>query len=198
MKRSCTVIGFSLLLSFSISSAAIAQSSNPAGFQGSYIGILVDGNSAPQKFQSFVRSGNPTLWLLDEAVGQYRIANPQTINGEATGSQFQGRLDLPNSPISLRGTVFTGDQSKAILPTLTYDVPVGRSTNVYAGAGYVFVQSPGERTPLGGQDGVVLTTGVEAAIDKRIVIYGDAKLNLNGVNSDDGKVRFQFGAGYRF
>jgi hypothetical protein len=192
-----------LLLPVSIAGFATAAIAQPPGLQGSYLGVSIDGERAPQGFQSFIRSSNQQLWILDEAIGQYRnstaTSNRPGSQKEAIGNQFQGRLDFADSPLSLRGSVFLSNNSTAVLPTLTYDLPIGKTTNIYAGAGYVFVQNPAQLTPLGNQNGVVLTTGIEAAVDKRIVIYGDARLPISAVsNTDNSGVRFQFGAGYRF
>jgi hypothetical protein len=119
-------------------------------------------------------------------------------NGGEFGGNIQGRVDIP-SPVSVRGSVLFSDDNSAIMPILTYDVPVTRNTNVYAGAGYSFVENDGGDTPLGTADSVVLTTGVESAVWRDLVLYGDVKLGIDAFqNSSDSAVSFQAGAGYRF
>ncbi len=85
------------------------------------------------------------------------------------------------------------------MPIISYDVPVTNNANVYAGVGYSFVEANGEPSPLGNDDSVVLTTGVEAGVTKDIVVYGDAKWGINAYeDSKADALSFQLGAGYRF
>jgi hypothetical protein len=113
------------------------------------------------------------------------------------GGNVQGRFDLPTVPLSARGAwLFNGDGS-ALMPILSYDLPITPNANLYAGAGYSFVT--GGESPLGDQDAVVLTTGVEAGIRRNVVVYGDVKLGLDAYeDSSDPAVSVQLGAAYRF
>ncbi len=178
----------------------------PRGMQGSYIGVAVDGNKAGENLPGLLEATNPESWILDEFLRLQGIgtgssaesADSQT-RGESAVNQLQGRLDLPNTPISVRGAVFVGDEAKAVLPMLSYDLPVTNNANVYAGAGYALVKTPGEATPLGDRNGVVMTAGAEAAINESLVIYGDAKVGLNAAReTGNPPVRLQVGAGFRF
>jgi hypothetical protein len=184
----------------SLVSFAHLASAQP-GLQGSYVGVAVDGNRMPENLPALLSDGNPQNWILNSTIRQLGANQTSPSNGEAAaiGRQFQGRLDLPNQPMSVRGSVYTGAGSTAILPTLTYDLPIGHGTNVYAGAGYAIVNG-GSETPLGNQNGVVLTTGFEAAAGRNLVIFGDTKLNLNddSTRSSGAPIRVQFGAGIRF
>jgi hypothetical protein len=115
------------------------------------------------------------------------------------GGNIQGRVAIPNAPVSVRGAVLWSDETAAIMPMVSYDVPVAKNTNVYVGAGYSFVESNGKPTPLGNQDGVVLTAGAESAVAKDFIVYGDAKLGLNTYqDSPASALSFQAGVGYRF
>lgn len=118
--------------------------------------------------------------------------------GDTLGGNVQGRFDLPTVPLSARGAwLFNGDGS-AIMPMLSYDLPITPNANLYAGAGYSFVTGEGE-SPLGDKDSVVLTTGVEAGVRRNIVVYGDVKLGLDAYeDSSDPAVALQLGAAYRF
>ncbi len=186
--------------------SAQTATAQPRGLQGSYVGVALDGNQSAESLSGFLDAGNPESWIVEEALRLQGIragfnaeSADNKIGSESAGSQFQGRLDLPNTPISVRGAVFLGDNTNAVLPMLSYDLPVTNNANVYAGAGYALVKTPGEATPLGDRNGVVLTTGAEAAISEGLVIYGDAKLGIN-TGRDDGNlpVKLQVGAGYRF
>lgn len=122
------------------------------------------------------------------------------VSGDSeVGGNIQGRFDIPNAPVSLRASVLFSEDTSAIMPLVSYDVPIRPSTNLYAGAGYSFVEKDGAETPLGNQDAVVLTTGVESAVWRDVVLYGDVKLGIDAFeDSSDSAVSFQVGAGYRF
>lgn len=170
------------------------------GFQGSYLGVVVDRDRTVDSLPSLLGAVNQSNLVFDEVLRQYRYSrSPDPVSDQVRGNQFQGRVDFANSPLSLRGTVFVGEAATAVLPTLSYDLAVGSRTNIYTGVGYAVVNSPELATPLGKESGVVLTTGLETAAGKNLVIFGDAKLNLGdrGISGDP-KIRWQFGAGIRF
>ncbi len=115
------------------------------------------------------------------------------------GGNVQGRFAIPNTPISARGALLFGGDTVAVMPMLSYDVPVTNNANVYLGAGYSFVGDKGESTPLGNKNAPVLTAGVESQITDKIVLYGDAKLGIDAYeDSSNSAVSLQAGAAYRF
>ena len=95
------------------------------------------------------------------------------------GGNVQGRVAIPNTPVSVRGTVLFNGNNSAVIPTLTYDIPVAKGTNFYAGVGGAFVQNQGVNSPIGTRNSVVLNAGVETQVAKGIVVYTDAKLGIN-------------------
>ena len=123
----------------------------------------------------------------------------KTGDAATLGGNIQGRVAIPNTPISARGAILFSDETSAIMPLVSYDVPITNNANVYVGAGYSFVEKNGKPTPLGNKDAVVLTTGVEAQVTRDILIYSDAKLGIDAYeNSSGSAVSFQAGAAYRF
>ncbi|GAB4141967.1 MAG: hypothetical protein Fur0046_18210 [Cyanobacteria bacterium J069] len=170
-----------------------AAQADPSGFAGSYIGSTVSNSEFESSLQSVALSGSSAAWLMEQALNAGRIAPGQTA---APDTQFQGRLDLPNSPISIRGTVVLNQDIEAVMPGLTYDVPVGNAANVYAGAGYAIVR-PGAQTPLGDRNGVVITTGVEASVGRRVVVYGDFRYRPGPAATTE-NMQMQLGIGHRF
>lgn len=207
LKSIATVSGLSLLSIAPVLFSLTPASAQPTGLEGSYMGVLVDQDRALDLgLQALQESEQPASQILNEVLGYTGVsrrensASPnQAQTNEAIGNSFQGRLDLPNSPISVRGTMFVGNEARAVMPSLSYDVPVADNANVYAGAGYSFVQSQGQSTPLGERNSVVLTTGVEAAVGEGMIVYGDARVRVNGRRAQgNSPVRLQVGAGYRF
>ncbi len=175
------------------------------GLQGSYAGIPVDLSNLLKQNPALVTSpehlANAAMQQALKSTGITpdfnATASLQT--NPAVGAQFQGRYDVPNSPLSVRGSVYFGDNSRAVMPVVTYDIPVGGSTNFYAGAGVAIVNtSAGKTTPVGDRTGVVVTTGLETEINKGIVLYGDAKWLSSNKGTGTPPVRYQLGVGYRF
>jgi len=122
-------------------------------------------------------------------------------NGDAAtfGGNIQGRFAVPNAPVSVRGAVLFSGENAAIMPMVSYDIPIAKNANIYAGAGYSFVEKDGKPTPLGNRSAAVLTAGAEAGITKNIVVYGDAKWGIDAYrNSKADALSFQAGLGYRF
>jgi hypothetical protein len=115
------------------------------------------------------------------------------------GGNIQGRFAIPDAPLSVRGAVLFGGKTSAIIPTLTYDAPIGQNTNLYVGGGYSFVGDDGDRTQIGNRDAAVITAGVESEVAKSVVVYGDAKWGINAYeNSSADALTLQGGVGIRF
>jgi hypothetical protein len=115
------------------------------------------------------------------------------------GGNLQGRFAVPNSPVSVRGAVLFSDETSAIMPMVSVDVPVTNNANVYVGAGYSFVEDNGKPTPLGNSDAPVVAVGAEAQFGQNIVVYGDTKIGIEAYeNSPASAVSIQGGVGYRF
>lgn len=123
----------------------------------------------------------------------------QTGDAATFGGNIQGRYVIPNTPVSARGAILFSDETSAIMPIISYDLPVTNNTNIYLGGGYSFVEQNGRPSPLGNKNSVVLTTGVETQVARNIVLYSDAKLGIRAYeNSPASAVSFQAGAAYRF
>ncbi len=121
-------------------------------------------------------------------------------NGDAAtfGGNVHGRLNL-GGPVSARTQINFSDETSAIIPHLTVDVPVAKGTNVYVGAGYQFVEEDGKPTPSGNKDGVAVVAGVESEVAKNFLIYSNATVGVNAYqNSPASGVSLNGGVGYRF
>lgn len=160
---------------------------------------------APVLFSAHMASAqtatNPTRGMDGSYVGAGLSAGVTSSDNtdSAFGGNVQGRLNIPRTPVSVRGAVLFGGETAAIIPTLTYDAPVARNTNVYVGAGYSFIDRNGKSTQLGDKDAPVLTVGAETAVQDHIVLYGDTKLAIDAYrDSNSPALSFQAGAAYRF
>ncbi|MBD2576960.1 outer membrane beta-barrel protein [Oscillatoria sp. FACHB-1406] len=123
----------------------------------------------------------------------------QTGDAATFGGNIQGRVAVPNAPVSVRGAVLFSDETSAIIPMVSYDQPIAKNANVYVGAGYSFVEANGKPTPLGNDNAPVIVAGGEAEVLNGVMVYGDAKWGINAYeNSPADAVSLQAGVGYRF
>ncbi len=115
------------------------------------------------------------------------------------GGNIQGRFTTDKAPVSLRGAILFSGDNTAIIPMVSYDVPITNNANVYVGAGYSFTEKNGQATPLGNTDAPVVTVGAEAQLGQNVVIYGDTKVGINAYeNSSASAISIQAGAGVKF
>ncbi|BAZ05194.1 outer membrane beta-barrel protein [Calothrix sp. NIES-3974] len=162
----------STLVATSILLCTSIAHAQPAGMDGNYIGAGIS-------------AGTTRDTVRDE--------------GEVFGGNIQGRFVIPQTPVSVRGAVLFGGDATAIVPTVTYDVPVGKNTNLYVGGGYSFITSNGQHTQLGNRDAAVVTLGAESEVSRNVIIYGDAKWAIDAYeNSNGDALSFQTGVGLRF
>ncbi|MFN6517126.1 MAG: outer membrane beta-barrel protein [Nostoc sp. CreGUA01] len=124
----------------------------------------------------------------------------QGTNDDATfGGNVTGRLKLGNTPFSARGNVLWSDQTTAIIPEVSVDVPIANRTNAYLTGGYSFVERDGSATPIGNRDAVVLGAGVESEVANNFLVYTNAKVGISAYqNSDTPAVSINAGLGYSF
>jgi hypothetical protein len=128
------------------------------------------------------------------------VTNGGQNNDAATfGGNITGRVKLGNAPVSIRGNVLWSDDTSAIIPEVSFDVPIANKTNVFVTGGYSFVEQDGKATPLGNRDSVTVGAGVESEVAKNLMIYTNAKVGLGAYqNSDASAVSINGGVGFRF
>lgn len=123
----------------------------------------------------------------------------QTGDAATLGGVIQGRIAIPQAPVSVRGAVQFSNETSTIIPMVTYDIPVTNNANAYVGAGYGFHEADGKPSPSGNKNAPVVVVGAEAEVAKNIVIFSDAKLGIQPYqNSSASSLSLQLGAGYRF
>ena len=169
LKTLSTLSALSVVLAPALLGAGSA-SAQPVRFDGSYVGAGFSGG----------------------------VTNGGRDNDAAVaGGNVQGRFAIPGAPVSVR-VLFTGDNS-AVIPSLTYDLPLNSKTNVYGGAGYSFVQHNDRSSQIGNKDSAVLMVGVESQVAKGVVVYSDAKYGINAYQgSGAGSLSVNAGVGLQF
>jgi hypothetical protein len=117
----------------------------------------------------------------------------------AFGGNITGRLKLGNTPFSARGNVLWTDQTTAIIPEVSVDMPIAKKTNLYLTGGYSFIEANGKQTPLGNRDSWTAGLGVESEVAKNFLIYSNAKVGIDAYqNSPASAVSINGGLGYSF
>lgn len=124
------------------------------------------------------------------AYGSYIGIGPAFGDGEI-GVAINGRYNILEAPISIRGAAFLGEGS-AFVPTISYDYPINFNTEIYVGAGVVFAS---EGSVMGDGTAFVIQPGVDYTLDKNnIVFYGNAIVPIGG----DTNTAVQGGIGIQF
>lgn len=135
------------------------------------------------------------------AYGSYVGAGP-TI-GISGGSQQVGgvlavRYKLLELPISFRAQALIGSGT-AVVPTVSYDVPLNWQTDAYLGAGVAFA-SGDTPSPVGDKTSFALQPGVDYIVpNSNTVLFGNAIIAFDAFR-DGGGTAFsvQGGVGVRF
>jgi len=124
------------------------------------------------------------------AYGSYIGIGPALGDGEI-GVAINGRYNILEAPISIRGAAFLGEGS-AFVPTISYDYPLNFNTEIYVGAGVAFAS---EGSVMGDGTAFVIQPGIDYTQSRnRIVFYGNAIVPIGG----DTNTAIQGGVGYQF
>lgn len=169
--KAAIALSFALLAPAAILTApAVAQSQETRGLQGHYLG------------------GGIGLGLDTE----------DGFDDLEVGGLVQGRYDIQNVPLSVRGSVLFNDQAASLQPVVTYDLATSQKTNIYLGGGASVLLGDGE-SPLGDQSAFLLTAGVEGEVTPNWALFGDVRWGISAFDNSDGQaVSFQTGAAFRF
>ncbi|HLP90372.1 MAG TPA: hypothetical protein VK184_17520 [Nostocaceae cyanobacterium] len=157
-------------------------------FFGSAVGIglslIINTQSAQAQaaYGSYVGIG-PTVGLTD---------------GLQLGGVLAFRYKLLESPVSFRTQALVAD-SVALVPTVSYDVPINWQTDAYLGAGVVLAggETP---TPVGNKISFALQPGIDYMVpNSNTVIFGNAIIAFDAYRRSGGTaISLQGGVGFRF
>ncbi len=118
-------------------------------------------------------------------------------NPSAVGANLAGRYKFDDVPLSVRSSVLFGNNGTSIVPTISYDLPVGDRTNVYLGAGASF-KVGGNDSLTGNQTAFALQPGVEVSLNKQVLLYSNAVIPFNGQTNGSAGTSLQGGVGVQF
>jgi len=137
--------------------------------------------------------------LAQVAYGSYVGVGPtvDTQNGQV-GGILAFRYKLLEAPVSFRTQALIG-KGTAVVPTVSYDVPINWQTDIYLGAGVVLT-SGDTPSPVGNKISFALQPGIDYTIpNSSAVIFGNAIIAFDAYrNSSSTAVSIQGGVGLRF
>ncbi len=118
--------------------------------------------------------------------------------GGQIGGVISGRYKLLEAPISFRAQAFIG-QNTAVVPTVSYDIPLNWQTDAYLGAGLVLAGGD-TPSPVGNKIAFALQPGVDYVIpNSNTVIFGNAIIAFDAYRNGGGTaLSLQGGVGLRF
>jgi hypothetical protein len=118
-------------------------------------------------------------------------------DGVRVGGVIAGRYKLLEQPISFRAQAFFG-QSVAIVPTVSYDVPLNWQTDAYVGAGVVLA-SGDTPSPVGNKISFALQPGIDYVVpNSNTVFFGNAIIAFDAIRNGGTAFSLQGGVGLRF
>jgi hypothetical protein len=132
--------------------------------------------------------------------GTVGLSDGPNNEGSQAGGVVAVRYRLLELPLSLRAQALISDRT-AIVPTVSYDVPLNWQTDAYIGAGVVF--QGGDSTsssPLGNQTAFVVQPGIDYNFPySNIVAFGNAIIAFDAYKDGGGTAAsVQGGLGVRF
>ncbi len=119
-------------------------------------------------------------------------------NGTQLGGVMAFRYKSLETPISFRAQALIG-RGTAIVPTVSYDLPLNWQTDVYLGAGLVLT-SGDTASPVGNKISFALQPGIDYVIpNSNTVIFGNAIIAFDAYRNRGGTaLSLQGGVGLRF
>lgn len=121
--------------------------------------------------------------------------------GSSSGGVVAVRYRILEAPISLRAQALISERT-AIVPTVSYDIPLNWQTDAYIGAGAaIMLGGDAEDTsPVGNQTSFVVQPGVDYSLpNSNLVLFGNAIFAFDSYKEGGGTgVSVQGGVGLRF
>jgi hypothetical protein len=128
----------------------------------------------------------------------YGVTENNSNEGEQVGGLIGVRYKFLETPISLRVQTLIGEGT-AVVPTVSYDVPLNWQTDAYLGAGVSFAAGDSP-SPVGDQTSFAIQPGIDFMIpDGNTVLFGNAIIAFDGYRQGDGAAfSLQGGLGLQF
>ena len=156
---------------------------------------------------SAILTGSLINWVLFERPAQAQVAYGSYVgvgptvglsDGGQIGGVVAGRYKLLKSPVSFRAQALVG-KNIALVPTVSYDVPLNWQTDAYVGAGLALAGGD-TPSPVGNKVSFAVQPGVDYMVpNSNTVIFGNAIIAFDAYRNRSGAaLSVQGGVGLRF
>jgi hypothetical protein len=130
----------------------------------------------------------------------FGLTSGNTSLGEnaTTSGLVSARYKFLEFPVSIRTQILIGN-STAVVPTVSFDVPLNFDTDLYIGAGGALSNTT-NTTPVGNQNSWVIQPGIDYTVpNSNLVIFGNVIFALNAYRNFSGTATsVNTGLGFRF
>jgi hypothetical protein len=115
------------------------------------------------------------------------------------GGLIAARYKFLEIPVSLRGQVLIGE-STAVVPTVSYDIPINFNADVYVGAGVALANTRAKSRQWAIKIALWFNLGSTTPVpNSNLVIFGNAIFAFDAYrNTDKTAAAVQTGLGFRF
>lgn len=170
------------------------------GFLAGLIGVTVGCVSSVAGFAAIAKpaSAQAAYGSYVGAGATFGITDGPQDNGRQIGGVLAVRYKLLEIPVSFRAQALIGSGT-AVVPTISYDVPLNWQTDAYLGVGAAFA-SGSTPSPVGDKTSLALQPGVDYVVpNSNTVLFGNAIIAFDAYRNGGGTaVSVQGGVGVRF
>jgi hypothetical protein len=129
----------------------------------------------------------------------FTSGNASANESSRTSGVVAARYKFLEFPVSLRTQILVGN-STAVVPTVSFDVPLNFDTDVYIGAG-VALSNTVDTTPVGNKNSFVIQPGIDYTLpNSNLVLFGNVIFAFDAYRNSSGTsaTSLQTGLGLRF
>ncbi len=129
----------------------------------------------------------------------FTSGNPNAGESSRTSAVVAARYKFLEFPVSVRTQILIGN-STAVVPTVSFDVPLNFDTDVYIGAG-VALSNTVDTTPVGNKNSFVIQPGIDYTLpNSNLVLFGNVIFAFDAYRNSSGTsaTSLQTGLGLRF
>ncbi len=123
----------------------------------------------------------------------------QDVEPRRSGGVVAVRYGILELPISLRAQALISNAT-AIVPTVSYDIPLNWQTTAYIGAGLAIQNSRTSTSPVGNKTSFAIQPGIDYVIpNSNLVVFGNAVIAFDAYRDGGGTAAaIQGGLGWNF
>ena len=129
----------------------------------------------------------------------FTSGNSSAGESSRTSGLIAARYKFLEFPVSVRTQILIGS-STAVVPTVSFDVPLNFDTDIYIGAGVALANTV-DTTPVGNKNSLVIQPGIDYTVpNSNLVLFGNVIFAFDAYRNSAGTsaTSLQTGLGLRF